>query len=82
MIAVQIANGDGIAGAPTSATIGKISVSFAAPTSTSDWSHWLSITPYGQQFLALYRACNTAGYVGGRPERSGFRVVGGKFPRG
>lgn len=83
MIAAQIAGGGGgVSGAPTSASIGKISVSFAAPASTSDWSHWLSLTPYGQQFTALNRACNTASYVGGRGERSGFRVVRGKFPRG
>lgn len=74
-------NGGAVAGVVTSTSIGKISVSFAAPPAGSDWSYWLQLSPYGQQFLALYQVCSSApAYVGGRQERAGFRVVGGVFP--
>lgn len=63
-------------------TIDKVSVSFAMPASTSPWDFWLARSPYGQQFAALMKRCNSGGfYVGGRGERAGFRVVGGGFPR-
>lgn len=69
-------------GAITGASIGSVSVSFSAPTSGSAWSHWLNLTPFGQQFLALFRRCNSGGrYAGPFPERAAFRNVGGRFPR-
>lgn len=69
-------------GALTSASIDKISVSFSAPTSNTGWSHWLNLTPFGQQFLALSNRCNSGGrYVGAFPERPAFRNAGGRFPR-
>lgn len=81
-LAAQAASKEGAApGAVTSASVGKVSVSFAAPPAGSDWSHWLRLSPYGQQFLAMYQVCSAGGsYVGGRRERAGFRVVGGVFP--
>lgn len=81
LAANMAANKGAIAGPVTSSSIGKVSVSFAAPPVGTDWNYWLALSPYGTQFAALYQACNTASYVGGRAERAGFRVVGGVFPR-
>lgn len=73
----------GAPGALASATIDKVSVSFQAPPATDSWSHWLNLTPYGQQFLALSKSCTAGGvYVGGLPERAAFRNVGGLSIRG
>jgi len=70
-------------GAVTSATIDKVSVSFQAPASKDAWSHWLSLTPFGQEYLALMKSCGAGGmYVGGLPERAAFRSVGGLSVRG
>lgn len=80
--AQMVASGGGVAGPVTSSSIGKVSVSFAAPAVGTDWNYWLALSPYGQQFAALYQSCNTGSYVGGRAERRGFRVVGGRFPGG
>jgi len=66
----------------TSATIDKVSVSTQAPPATNQtfFNWWLSQTPYGQQLLALLKAKSVGGlYIGGLPERSAFRKVGGIF---
>ncbi len=78
----QVAAGNGNAGAVTSATIDKVSVSLAAPPfGTSAYKFWLFKSPYGGQLLALLDRCSKGGvYVGGLPERSAFRSVGGVFP--
>lgn len=71
------------AGAISSASIDRVSVSFAAPTSSSAWSHWLNLSPFGQQFLALSGRCNSGPRYAGRfAERSAFRNVGGRVPNG
>lgn len=73
--------GNATPGALASASIGSVSVSFQAPSSTDGWSHWLNQSPFGQQFLALSKACfGGVRYVGSLPERSAFRSVGGIFP--
>lgn len=78
----QVATGNGGAGAVTSATIDKVSVAFAAPPfGTSAYKFWLFKSPYGGQLLAMLDRCSKGGvYVGGLPERSAFRSVGGVFP--
>lgn len=78
----QVATGNGGAGAVTSATIDKVSVAFAAPPfGTSAYKFWLFKSPYGGQLLAMLERCSKGGvYVGGLPERSAFRSVGGVFP--
>lgn len=59
------------AGVITSATIDKVSVSFAAPPSDgSSNTHWFNLTPYGQQYLVLNKRCN-----------SGVRSIGGSTIR-
>lgn len=73
--------GNNAPGMLSSATIGSVSVSFQSPSSSDAWSHWLNQSPYGQQFLALTKACfGGVRYVGSLPERSAFRSVGGLFP--
>lgn len=60
------------------ATIDKVHVSLTPPPLKNQWQWWLSVSPYGQQFLALMQA-NTAGgfYISsGSAPLSGFRSVG------
>lgn len=63
-----------------SSTIDKVSVTFQVPPYTSGWQFWLSQSPYGLQLWALLSSKGSGGaYIGGRPELSGFRKVGGSF---
>ena len=68
-------------GVTTSATVGSVSVSTTPPPfGTSEWSYWLSTTPYGQMLISLLAGQVAGGlYLNGRPERSAFRKVGGRF---
>ena len=64
----------------TSSTIGSVSVSVQPPPNTDQWEWWMNLTPYGQQLLALLTQAGVGGFlVGGSPERSPFRQVGGGF---
>lgn len=70
------------AGVITSASIDKISVTVQAPPNAdkSAFAYWLNKTPYGQNALALLKSASVGGlYIGGLPERSAFRKVGGIF---
>lgn len=80
-LAIGIASGStSSGGAVTSATIDKVSVTMTAPTTDSGWQFWLSGTPYGMQLWALLSMIGAGGrYIGGSPERFGFRRVGGGF---
>jgi len=80
MLRQMAAKGESPSGAVTSATIDKVSVSFAAPPTSSNWSHWYNLTPFGQQYLALIKRCSVPRYIGGMGERAAFRSVGGRFP--
>lgn len=72
------ATGDGVTGAVTSASEGSVSASFQPPPAKSALQYWLSSTPYGVQLWALLSIAGAAGAsVGGLPERSAFRKVGG-----
>lgn len=63
-----------------SATEGSVSVSFVPPPVKSGLQYWLSSTPYGTQLWALLCIAGAGGfYIGGLPERSAFRKVGGTF---
>lgn len=62
------------------ATISKISVTLQGSPNPNQWQWWLNQTPFGQQLLALLQAKAVGGfYIGGSPERSAFRKVGGIF---
>lgn len=85
MLHIQsVAASGGTTGAVTSATIDKVSVTVAAPPmGSSAFKFWLFGSPYGTQLAALLARCSAGGvYVGGLPERSAFRAVGGVFPGG
>lgn len=75
------ANSDsGQTGFVTSATEGSVSVSFATPTTKDAWEFWLASSPYGLQLWALLLQLGTGGkFIGGLPERSAVRKVGGVF---
>lgn len=81
MTLTQIACGGNTAtGVLTSATIDKVSVSYQPPPFKTGWQAWLARTPFGQQLWALLSAKAVGGfYIGGRPELSAFRKVGGVF---
>lgn len=60
------------------AKIDKVDVKLAQRPAANMWQWWLSGTPYGQQLLALLEAASVGGmYIGGLPELSAFRKVGG-----
>jgi hypothetical protein len=61
-----------------SATIDKVSVTMTPPPQKDQFQWWLGLTTYGQMLLALLQVKSVGGmYVGGLPERSAFRKVGG-----
>lgn len=67
-------------GITTQASVDKISVTLQPPPEKTQWQWWLNQTPYGQQLLALLQVQSAGGwYVGGSPERLGFRGWGGRF---
>jgi hypothetical protein len=64
----------------TGATIDKVTVALLAPPVKNGWDFWLNQSPYGQQLLALLSVKSVGGWsVGGAPETSAFRRVGGYF---
>lgn len=70
----------GQGGAMVSATEGSVSVSFAAPPIKTGLQYYLSGSPYGQMLWAnLCVAAAGGDYIGGLPERRGFRKVSGTF---
>lgn len=73
--------GVGYSGLLTNATVGSVSVGFAADSvNRSDLLSWFKKTPYGEQLLALFARATAGGlYIGGSPERRGFRKIGGRF---
>jgi len=67
-------------GAVVSASEGSVSASFAPPPIKSSLDYYLSSSTYGIQLSALLDILAAGGdYVGGLPERSAFRKVGGVF---
>ncbi len=75
-----IRQGQTTAGMVTGATVSKVSVSITPPPSASAWQFWLSTSPYGLQLWAFLNIKSAGGaYVGGLPERTAFRKVGGVF---
>lgn len=75
-----ISQGQTTANVVTGATISKVSVSMQPPPAKSAWQFWLSTTPYGLQLWALLNIKAAGGaYIGGLPERTGFKKVGGVF---
>lgn len=72
-----------VAGVVVGSTIDKTQVQLAPPPFKNGWGYWLSLTPYGVTLNGLLRARGAGGYyIGGSPERFGFRRVGGGFGPG
>lgn len=64
----------------TGAAEGTVSISTQAPPTKNGWQWWLATTPYGVQLWAMLQSLLVGGlYIGGLPERSGFRKIGGIF---
>jgi hypothetical protein len=60
--------------------VDKVRVSLTPPPQRSQFGTWLNLTAYGADLWALLAKMAVGGlYVGGNPERSGFRRVGGGF---
>lgn len=79
-VLIAAGGGGGVTGVVTGATVDKVSVQLAAPTTRNGWQYWLASTPYGMQLWALLSMKSAGGlYIGGRPERRAFRKVGGNF---
>ena len=78
-ISVLIANGQ-TSILVKGAHIDKISVDLQTPPLKNQWQWWLQTTPYGQQLDGLLQINSVGGfYIGGLPELSAFRRVGGGF---
>lgn len=78
-ISTMIQSGD-TPGQVQSASVDKVSVSLTPPPNKDQYDWWLGLTPYGAQLLALLASKIAGGfYIGGRPEKSAFRKVGGNF---
>ncbi|CAH0447385.1 hypothetical protein LMG10661_03451 [Ralstonia syzygii subsp. syzygii] len=77
----DIVKGGQTPGMVSAATIDKVQVTLTPPPVKSQWQWWLSLTPYGQQLLALLSSAAAGGfYISGLPEGSAFRRVGGIYP--
>ena len=64
-------------------TIDKVSVTLTPPPVQSQFRWWLNTTPYGMELLTLLQVRSAGGfYIGGAPELSAFRIVGGGFGSG
>lgn len=64
----------------TGATEGTVSMQLMPPPAKSAFGYWLATTPYGAELRALLGVIAGVGfYVGGLPEKSALRRVGGYF---
>lgn len=64
----------------TQSRVDKVQVQFAPPPFKDGWEFWLGQSPYGQQLWALLNLKSAGGwFIGGAPERYGFRQAGGRF---
>ena len=64
----------------SSSTIDKVIVQKLAPPVSSSFDWWLMGSPYGQTLMALLEVSSVGGFaIGGLPEGSAFRKVGGVF---
>lgn len=75
----NIANGQPV-GVVTGAAEGSVNVSIMPPPAKDAFQYWLSTSPYGMQLRALLKVVAGIGmYIGGSPERQGYRKIGGVF---
>lgn len=80
LASLRKANLGQVVGPVTAASIDKVSVGILPPPTRDAWAYWLNGTAFGQQLAALLSVRAAGGWsVGGAPERSAFRRVGGRF---
>lgn len=61
-------------------TIDKVSIGLTPPPLKNQFQWWLSVSPYGQQLLALLQVSSVGGfYIGGSPQRAAFGYQGGYY---
>jgi len=76
----SVGSGGGSTGVVTGATVGKVSVTNAAPPFGNGREYWYSKSEYGLMLWSiLYGRSETGFYIGGSDERSGYRKVYGDF---
>ena len=64
-------------------TIDKVSIGLTPPPLKNQFQLWLSVSPYGQQLLALLQVNSVGGfYIGGNAPRASFGYQGGAFGLG
>ena len=62
------------------ATIDKVTVGLTPPPLRNQFQWWLSVSPYGQELLALLQINSVGGfYIGGSAPRAAFGYQGGSF---
>lgn len=67
-------------GVVTAANEGDVSVTLAQPPVNDEFHYWYNSSPYGRQLIVLLEANAIGGtFVGGLPERKGFRKFAGGF---
>ena len=77
---IASSNGGSQGGFVKGSTIDKISVEKLAPPASDMSEWWFAQTPRGQQLLVMLEIASVGGIgVGGLPESSAFRKVGGIF---
>lgn len=75
----QVNAGNNI-GVVTSATEGDVSITLASPVVDDEWHYWFNSSRFGRELIALLGVQAVGGfYVGGSPERKGFRKINGMF---
>jgi len=76
----DLVNSGSNVGIITSASEGDVSVSLAQPRVDDGWNYWFNSSPHGRELLAMLEVQSAGGfYVGGMPERRGFRKILGAF---
>lgn len=80
VIQTMIGANTGNVGVMQSAQVGGVNISLVPPPAKTAWKYWLNTTPYGLQLLSLLELKSVGGFfVGGLPERSAYRKVGGIY---
>lgn len=76
----DLVNSGSNVGVIASASEDDVSVTLAQPNVDDTWTNWFVSSPYGKELLVMLDMQSAGGfYVGGMPERRGFRKIGGGF---
>ena len=76
----HILAGKPIQGIVEQAVIDKIHITLKTAPATSQWRWWLNLSPHGAMLVSMLEMQSVGGFfIGGSPEQSAFRKVGGYF---